>query len=447
MEEKEFSDVELAEAHIDRTSYFVETTSTFNYVITILLFCFYVFLHIFSYSRVPVSIKKDVFNVGAKGSDKEIQLDLSLSQIQKEHRFIIMNCSLIKANPTPNEKLDYKIDVETTYFNNDEKKTEKNTFQQTFDFTERSEPFTVLKSQILDFDSIKIKFSLTGNIEKISSLEFDSSFYNANAVKYERSYNMLMTFLSIYMFFIFLFSNGFKIHNNLSLTILGFSSILATNPFQYFLQFSSENIFNQVSMSIFLTIFRYVLMVLIIKLSFNNLGYILNIAMGIFFFIYAILQCAASFDRSSAFYTFDFLVPVFQTEQMLLFVDILYIVVLCIFLLMAFIKSTSGARVLVFYSLITLFILASTFYSDIYYVATGKQIFSETQVNLKNFIYLTCSSFILFMLHSSSEQEYKQFDEKEDEGPMVLDVMQIDNADEEEAEHEDDNNNVHSAEE
>ncbi|KAH0786128.1 hypothetical protein GPJ56_009805 [Histomonas meleagridis] len=441
--EKEFSDVELADAQYETSLRFIDSTSTFNFVSSIFLMCLYIALHLYSYSRISdsIAVKTDIFNINPSVGKDVLDLDLSLSHILANHRFIIINCTMVKDKKSlVDETLEYTITSEASIFNqNSQKTTETNKEKKTLRFTEVSEPINVLSKQVNDIKSIKLTYTIEGNLEKLSSLQFISYFYNSNSEKYSNSYGLLMTFLTGYMFIVYLMSYKFSIQSRILCFAVGLSAIFSVNPFKYFASMSISNITDHVLMGAFLSLFRMFLLFEVLSTAFKSVGNVLKIVIGIVFIFYATIQCAASYDRASVLQSPNFLIQILPTEQFLIYFDAIYFIAIVVFLVITAVKDNGqNSRPLIFYAIVIIIIFIVSMYSDVYYVLTGKQMYSNNQQSLRNFIYLTCSAFTLFMLHHSNNKDYKEFgDNKDDEGPMVLDVMQMDNdSDEEEEEDE-----------
>lgn len=438
---EEFSDVQILED--PKTSYqpYIDNTSVYNFYSMIILLIAFIVLNFYSVLKIPEAItnKKEYFGLTLQ-TGSSVDLDLSLSQILQSHKFVQMDMKMLLKKPAADE-YGYSIQSKTTLIAN----SMLNSESKTSDFTikipapeKESKMSELLNLKINDIIGIRINLKIGGKIDLLDGVEFYWSFYNPNSTKYINTYNLLVTLLIFYMLIIYLYSFKFNIqtYHQIFLLIIGISAIFSTNPLGLiFTNYSVSHISNFILSAIFLAIFRMYILILL-KYDNNVPSKLVTFVIGIVFMLYGIVGVAASYNRNLLLLNSSVNNERLSTENMLMFLDIVYIIVLIVFNVLSLMKQDISFNFRsIFFLLVSVFMILSTLYSDLNnYSSKFKGGVSVLNL-LQNCIYVTCASFLIFMFHKNNEVEYQEFDEGKNDDQMVLDIEQMESGDDEKSQY------------
>ena len=432
MEKEEgFSDVELVENPNSAYPIFIDTTSAYNYVSTIVLLLAFVILHVYSVTRVPamLSNKSEFFDLSQYKKDY-VDIDLSLSQILQNHKFINIDF-VIESDGVADKDYTYNLDS-TIMFCLDSIKTLDKGIKITSKILKGqkySEKTELLHTAVNDYSSIKIQIKINGQIVKLNGITFYWSFFNPNSERYIKSYNILISFLIIYMLAIYLISLKFNIQtfHQIFLLIIGVSGIFSTNPLGFILQvYSSNHISNYLLMAVFSCLLRMYMLILVIKFKNGVPSTPILIITSFAFALYAAIKTDASYNRSLLENNQGNDLTLLPSEKLLSLIDLIYSITLTIFIVISYInRDISNTRRIIFYSITSVILILSTCFTDFYYLFANIFKFNGIQKVLENSIHVSCASFLLFMFHQSDEKEYQEFNDNKNDEPMVLDIEQM----------------------
>lgn len=441
---EEFKEVELAGNVNAGSHFFIEGTNSWSLWATYGIFVAFIIMHVYASIRSPplLASKDEYFALNNTEENVSIDVDITLSQLQNLHRFIDVNGSLIRKSTSGDSNLEIEISERSTQLKNYEVVKSDNTEKKTMtlhwnDNNNKSSVFPVLHKEINDYDSLQCKLTVQTNYKDILGFDFHWQFSNPSAEKYSRAARLLMSFLIGYMLVVFAFYLKFdaETYTQIFCIILGIAGVFASNPLSLLLPASAgARISDHILMAVFTGVFRMFMLVSLELLRSHSTApkTIVSILLGIFFGFYATVDAAASYDRANLVNGLEYEVNVvLSTEKALAVIHCIYIVASIAMLIAALIQN-GGANARRNY-LFTFCLAMSnlvTIITGIYFVFSGKFMFSVVPTMLNSAVNITCAAFCLFFLHPGGGPEYKQMDGNDDDQEvMVLDIEQASDAD------------------
>jgi hypothetical protein len=295
----------------------------------------------------------------------------------------------------------------------------------------RSSLFDVVYISIRGTDTIQIRMTVHTEYTGIAGFLFRWNFMDPGAEKYSRSARLLMSFLIGYILVVFSFYLKFDAESftQIFLLVVGVTGIFASNPLTYFIKSTGTvaRIFDHILMSVFTATFRLFLMVELEMLRTRTVApkSILTILFGIFFAFHATVDATASYDRQTHLIQSEFEVSIIlQTEIARMIFDAVYVIFSTLYLVIAIIQNDGAhTRRIAFFSFAVLVTSFLTVLTHIVFVMLNKYMYSVMSAMLFCSTHITIASMCIFMLHCGGGPEYKEMNTKDDQGPMVIDIV------------------------
>lgn len=401
-------------------------------------FFLFIFVHFIVALNAPsvISTHNDYFNITSRGINSTNQVDVTLPELEKRHRFVRVECRFMRENVIEKSHMEFETKVLTTIVKESDiilKNTTERMIQEVWfnDNSLSSTIFFVLKQEIKDFDLIQFKLQVTGDFTKINFFNFLYHYGNLSVDEYGRSDKLLMTILTCYMLYVYIrnlkFSN--EMFTQVLCLVLGFSGIFALNPIQLFITKPSNGMIfsSYVYQAIFFALFRVFIIsqiyLLFSKRSSPPLSIILILI--IIFGIYSILQASASYDRNKFIKETQLIrCKILFTEKILVYFHYTYILTTCLSILLV-LKIVSTSIKFFWHSTIILVTSFSTWYSGIYCVLTGKHMFSYAPEMVQISFHIVSAAFTLFFFTNNFELEYKKVQDSSQDN-SVLTITEVD---------------------
>ena len=459
----ELMDVDLAPKGRDGSHFFIEGASKASYYITLLLMAAFFAMHFYSVYNTPPSIiqKEEFFELNTT-VDKSIEIDVTLSQIQDLHRFVQVNASLVRADPTSEKSQQFSSTTTITFLQNyntlSSEKDDNKTYIIKFEAgSNKSTFFPVLQKSTIpkNCDSIRLEITTESDFTGIKGFDFTWAFANPSADKYFDSAKLLMSFLIGYMLVVFLFYLKFDAESftQIFIIIMGVAGIMFSNPLTFISPTSAGIRFaSNILESVFLNIYKIFLFVELelLRSHSNTPKTAFTVVISIIFGVFSMIEAAASNDRTVLMQTTSSVVnAALPTERAMAGINSIVSLALIAFFIVAAIQNQgTNPRRLVLFGVAVFTTAITSLITQVYFPLAG--LFTTTYA--PSLLYIsTCvtnAAFEIFMLHCGSGIEYDKMDSlKDDQQPMVIDIEQITDDDNDDDDDEEDDEEEEEEEE
>jgi hypothetical protein len=452
--DEEFQEVELAPHPNAGSHFFLEHTPFWSLVTTLAMLSAFIGMHTYAALRSPRALanKDEFFKLNSTEENVSFEVEITLSQLQEGHRFVAVNGSLIRNKTDADTTLPIELTVRKTLMKNHSviSNVSDNKRKYTLHWesgSSRSSLFDVTHVPVRGIDAIHLKMTIQADYTGVAGFQFHWDFANPSAEKYSKSARLLMSFLIGYMVLVFAFYLKFdaEAFTQIFLLLVGITGIFASDPLTYFLNSKAAGlrISDHILTSVFTAVFRLFLVLELEMLRARSSvpKPIVTILFGIFFVFYATVDAAASYDRQAHISQSESEVPVIlQTETALMIFDAMYVVFSTVYLVLAVIQNDGvNSRRIGFFSFAVLTTSGVTVLTHIVFVILNTRMYSVMPPILFCSIHITVASMCIFLLHYGGGPEYREMNTKDDQGPMVIDVVaqSDDEGDEDDEEDED----------
>jgi hypothetical protein len=448
-DEEKFEEVELAPHPNAGSHFFIEHTTFWSLVTTLLMLSAFIVMHTYAALRAPpiLASKEEFFRLNNTDENVSIDVDITLSQLQEGHRFVVVNGSLIGRTTTLDKTLPIEVTTRQTLMKNynvvNNNADEKRKYDLKFvPGTNQSSVFDVVRLTIGTSDTVQIRLTVQTDFTGIAGFLFHWDFANPSAEKYSKSAKLLMSFLIGYMLVVFAFYLKFDAESftQIFLLIIGITGVFASNPLGYFLKSTGTGarVSDHILLAVFTAVFRLFLLLELEMLRAHSTApkTILVVILAIFFGFYATVDAAAGYDRQTQVLQAESEVPiVLQTETALIAIDSFYVVVSLIYLIVAAIQNDGiNSRRVWFFAFAVVATGGITILTQVVFVLFNKYLYSVLSSMLFCSVHITVASMAIFLLHSGGGPEYTEMPKSADNESMVLDADQASDDDDEEDE-------------
>ena len=432
------NEVELTGSNQSESPFYIDYASHKHMTYLMFILIGYLLLHIVAGYRSPplFTSKNDTYSVTTSNDSYSVELFVGLSKLLPGHRFIDVYCNLLRENVTIPDKKEVDLDIQITSKNFIHDELDKvydpisEKHHYTVDFKENemiSTPFSVYK-RFRDYktreNSIEIQANIFTNYSSISGFYFQWNFPNPAADKFYHSTNLLLSLLIFYMLIVFSSFLTLKdeSYTEISCIVLGISGGFACNFFYVFIYNAYLiELLDTIFAEIFIGVFNFFIITQLYLFSHDEA----SMPRMTTFFYACLFGCFSLFDAISNYYYEKSWKFSFTPEFTLTFskkILIAFYFFYCIGLLIHLItlRNKMQTKRGVFIMIMVLISIIASFISNVIAPLTH---FGKTTIFSKVFllnIYLSSTSFILFMLRPDSGIDYKQVDEN------MSDEIQID---------------------
>jgi hypothetical protein len=115
-ETEKFADVELASPGILGSHFFLEHTSLWSLLVSVAMLMVFVVMHTYAalHSPAVLASKEELYKINATDENVSIDVEMTLGQLIPEHRFILVNGSLITNDTSTSRVLPIELTVHKT---------------------------------------------------------------------------------------------------------------------------------------------------------------------------------------------------------------------------------------------------------------------------------------------------------------------------------------------
>jgi hypothetical protein len=218
---------------------FVDSASPAHIALAFAAMLIFICLHIVAAARTPkfVSFSEDYFPIAAPIQNSSADLDLTLSELHNLHRFLDVQCALVRRSSAASAAHTATIAARTLFSNNFTVVNSYNSHKKTLavDFpigVNRSSSFTILHLEVLDYDTAQIKIMITTDFEAIEGLSFRWAWADRSGIGHGRVARMVLSAFHGYMLCIFLQSlvKDFGTLTDAGCLAVAIAGILSCNP-------------------------------------------------------------------------------------------------------------------------------------------------------------------------------------------------------------------------
>ncbi|OHT13127.1 hypothetical protein TRFO_16892 [Tritrichomonas foetus] len=421
---QEFQEVELAGVGSGNSPFYIENSTKITS--TIVLFLSFIVMHLFAAWSSPdlLSVKQEYFPFNKTEGNVTVDLDITLSALTNSHKFVDVNGSLIrnKTDSQPEIHLPIEYTSRTIFSKNNtvlntansEKVSQTLTFQSG---QQSSSEFHVTHDDIVNFDTLEVKMSLTSNLTSIAGFAFNWSFANFSSAKYSRAARILMSFLIGYMLVIFTSYMNLETEafTQIFCIIVGVAGVCSSNPIALILPAAKgARISDHVLMAAFLVAFRmFLLMQLeLMRTRSSSPKLILTVIVSLAFAFYGTLNAAATYDRANHIMSSQSVSNlILPTEKILMEVHFVYAIVVFVWCILAYVQSKgySNRRMWLFIFM-NLFNLFTTIIAEVICPLTDYKRYSIFPSMTIAASHVTSAAFCIFFMHQGDDPDYGQID-------------------------------------
>jgi hypothetical protein len=373
----------------------------------------FISLHIFTSARTPpiLASNRHYFPVNDINSNTSVDLDITLSDLQNSHRFLEINCTVLRRSPSRRkEKRVISMSTRTLFSRNftvtNSISTPTRVVSLAFPSMEnRSQATTLLHKEVLGYDTAQMKLTVSTDFRWVEGLEFEWFSVDPSGAKYRRVAGLVLSALHGYIVAVyasFLSLDGCSVTDVLCLT-LGMAGVFSSDPFSLWLP---EDIAPRWTEHIFLAGYvglhrLFVLVQMEMLRSGGRTSWLILAFGGVFYAGYAISEAAATFDRALLIYQCETAVAVvLPSELFAVQCHMVHCVVALVWVILAVFHGRKYApkRVIVF-GVAAGIDLATTLFTQIFCVKTQSFAFTVLPEMIHTVAHLTTGVFVIFLMH------------------------------------------------
>jgi hypothetical protein len=345
-----------------------------------------------------------------------VEVDIVLSQLDVMHRILEINCTLIRHRPAVHAvHLELVVFVKAIFLLNSSVrssvKSRPDRLSVSFaEDTRRSFPFSILRKEVIGFDSLQLKLTMLSNFNQIDGLLFSWSFANPAAAKCFRAVRLLLSLLIAYMLIIyvsFLTSDDPDFFTQIFCIVLGVFGVLAANPISALPGSGAPNILDHLLAAVYAAALR---LFFILQLDMIRTGAAaprpdVVAGLGTPFVLYAVVEAAAAFDRAQlvAGVAIDI---VFQTERALAYFHKAYAAALAVWAVLAYRQKRARTRLCIFVAFASAGLAAPVLAH-----AAADELQSITPALVYTTVHVTTGAFTIFLMHSHGTKTYMDIED------------------------------------
>jgi hypothetical protein len=419
--EETFTDVKLA-AHANAGShFFLEHASTWSLLVSLAMLATFLVMHGYGAIRAPpiLADKEEYYALNTTEGNVSIDVDITLSQLQAGHRFVTVNGSLVPRDASKAFTLPVEVSVRCTYLKNyNVTSKDANDVKSKSDLVyvageNHTNFFEVTHANVLEIDTLQIRTTIQTDFATIGGFLFHWDFANPSAEKYDRSSKLLMSFLVGYMLVVFALYLKFDAESftQIFLLVIGVTGVFASNPLTYFFPPGpGAHISDHIFMSVFQAVFRVFLIAQLelLRSHATSPPTIFLVILGVVFAFYATVQAAATYDRQAhVLQSQREQLIVLQTELALMILDGIFALGSIIYLIIAAVANEgANPRRVCLIGVSLLGIVCSVLVSEVFFVLTGKKMYTTVPSLLTSSTHVTFAAIGLFLLHTGGGRQY-----------------------------------------
>lgn len=438
----DFQNVEMTELDTSTYHYYIENSKSIKS--TLFFLVSFIVIHIIAaWNAPPLLVYEEVYYpINKTVGMATVDLDVALSSLSFYHKYVNINGSLVR---DLDKSLGYLSIPSTitisTYFEKDGQTAQTmvgKPYQSelVFDGVDtQTQSFPILSNNISNADTIKLRISIELNVTFIEGISISWSYSNLSAAKYSRAARIIASFLTGYMLIIFVTFMNFSTTKFIQILVIivGVTGFLSSNPFALILPFSpgvviADHILN----GFFLAAYRLLLLsqLEVIRRQSASPMPFAAVFLILFCIVYAVISSYAGFERANLIN--ESVVPnseILQSEKVLMYYDIAYVIVSFIWIIAAFVQGSNYAPVrLAFVLFLSILSLSSTVASDIILPKLNYMMFSILPSMIVTAAHLNSAAFCIFMFHNGGDSYYAEMNTNKQAGGS-LDVEELSDSD------------------
>jgi hypothetical protein len=435
-----FADVTFSPRANSGSHFYLEHASPGSLLLALGMLSLFLLMHLGGALRAPplLSSTDEFYTVNNINRNASIDVAFTLTHLEASHRYVALNGSLVPKDKSTGFMRLVTVAVRLKrlepYSVNETNEPDGRTSTMVVFVpgNNESSAFNVLHTGMYESGTLEITATITMNFSGIVGLLFHWEFQNPSAEKYDRSSKLLVSFLIGYTLVVFVRDLRLDTESftQVFLVVVGIAGVLASNPLSYFMApAKGARISDHVLMSAFEGVFRMFLVsqMELLRRHSTTPSRLFLVVVGVFFGVYAIAQAVAAYDRQSHLAQAErAIVIVLKAEMVVMGFDIAFSIGSLIYLVVAAIGNdgmNTRRTVLVGVSLIG--IIVATLVSDVFFVLTGKKMYTPAPSLLLSSTHVTFAALALFLLHTDSGRKYDAIVEQAN-APVA--VMELDSA-------------------
>lgn len=410
----DLTDIDQIENENEDKETFFENSSFNSLMISYVLFFLVVAFHVLVSIKSPNFFreKKDFNSFKGLDGNQTVECEYDVKGINNLYVFVDIKAALIRKNGEGLFKLPIDfggtmklirkgISFEEEKIPPEEKSVlfYKNSLE--------SVPFNVMVKKVKFSESIKINLKIQADFDIIQGISFIIRTEDPNSRYYFKAIRILMSFMIGYISFVYIcnlkIGESYNDNNfNLLIGVLGFFS---SNPLSiFFPNYFGNPIIDNVSIAIFIGVFKLTMLIVIEKLNHKQENQNLNTMFftAIIFVIYIII-CSSAFDERGKYLNSSIISnkkKVFKQEKLMIYFDLFYVFYTTWILINLFCNKYSYyKRRIVFLAILFFLINSVTLFSNAYCILKNRFMLTNLRMLLLISIHITSASFFIYFFH------------------------------------------------
>jgi hypothetical protein len=417
---QDLKSLEISDSASPSSNFFVDSASPAALATCLGVLCVLIFVHIAAATQTPsiIDFKEQSMPLEEGDPNASVEVDIVLSQLDSMHRILDINCTLLRNRPADHTvHLDLVVFVKAIFLSNSSVvntvKSRPDRLSVSFaEDARRSSPFSIVRKEVIGFDSLQLKLTMLSHFDQIEGLLFRWSFANPAAAKYFRAVRLLLSVLVGYMLLVyvsFLTWDDRDFFTQIFCIALGVFGILAANPVSTLPGASAPHIVDHLLAAVYAAALRLFFLLQLEMIRAGAAAPRTDVAAGLSvpFVLYAVVEAAAAFDRAQlvAGGAID---VIFQTERALAYFHRVYIAALAVWAVVAYRRKRARTRLFVFVAFAAAGI-AATVLAQTAIGADGMQ--SVTPALVYTTVHVTTGAFTIFLMHSQGRKKYVEIED------------------------------------
>jgi hypothetical protein len=436
---EDYTDVELAANPNVGSYFFIEGTSTWSFVTTIVGLAAFLIMHAYAALRSPPSLasKSEFYGMNETSGNVTVDIDITLSQLQDGHRFVTINASLISVLTDMARVQSVDFTTRNTFLKGTAIVRNDNPPKETFPVTfsagsGKSALFPVAHFRIDGYDAIQLRITLQSSFHGIIGSEFVWHFANPSADKYARSTRLLLSFLMGYMLALFAFYLRFDSESftQVFLLVVGITGVFASNPVTYFFPaIPGGKVSDHILLALFLATYKMFLVLELEMLRSHSPkpATVYIAVIGVAFAFYATADSAASYDRQAHLEGAETeTAVVLQTEALVAMMHCVYSVIVLTYAVTAFVLNDGlNPRRVAYFGASAVVTVIVLLFTRVLCVYANFWLYSVKPPLLEQATTATFAAMSLFLMHTGGGPEYVGLDKVKETDQQVIEIDQI----------------------
>jgi hypothetical protein len=393
--------------------------------------------HIFISLRAPrtISWKQTYFPIPDRFKKPEIDIDVTVADLHDVHRFVELNCVLVRRVALfDSSTVHVTVASRTLFLKNYTVTNSMNVKKQRIHVAfpagdDRSTSFRLLQKEILEYDAAQVKLTLGTDLASLDGCHFQWSTADPSALSYARVARTVMSLVHGYVLILCL---ALLTPDRIALTelfclVLGIAGLLTCNPASLVLPTTIQTapFSNDALMATYIGLLRMfcLLQLEAIRSKQRSVNWRLTGCCAVFFVFYGFFDASASFDRGQQRYESDVeLEGRPPSEDVVVMFHVVHVVLAAVWIVAAGIQSKRFLeRKLLLFILVTIADCLATAFSQILCPSLNLFAFTVLPEVVHVIVHLTAGACAIFLLHPSANPTHDKLRQRglRDDGIVI----------------------------